>query len=692
MDIKILLKDERMNEEEIMIERLKTVLYNMVECGYMDTLQYTWWIEFIRLKGTINGINLLIDQVNAYEKKDTDDQNCLYEFKKNICLVFSKIFREEDKKIRINRNIQYNASRVHSIQFTKEQKRGVKNMLHFLIDGEKKSYGLYGYAGTGKTTTIVEFVSYLLKNRLICSIALSAPTNKAVNVIKAKFKPHLKEIVESVTNKKIDSKFNFDDCLILLESHNIHINLMTIHKLLCFQTDYSVDGDTIFVRDMKKGSLIGDYDLCVIDECSMIGTDMIDSIFDELRNFEKNGSGRRKKFKRVPKIIFSGDPAQLPPVNEDYSCIFCNKSDQLAIDRYVDQMSYNISNAVVSDTQTVMHQMYQILQEELIKMETYTLKNVCRSKLDIVTRCCLEFRNWVISDQMPDLKKFTNHTGIGFYDAKKTTDKTKTDWFEKFLQNIQSNEQCIIISWTNKQTDQYNEAVRRKLFNKKLKKFVIGDILMLSDFYNLDLGDDFVAQRLYTSEQIKITSAEIKNIPINVFKQLTHAGLKNMKQYRQIQEQLNVLIDGLNKTYFENTVFRCWVLGVVRFGEDTHNQITIVVVDDQDIAKYETIKNETNLIIKNFTKLMINRYKATPKQIEGNLIKPLWKQWHKIIIDPFANVNYGYSITCHKAQGSNFYNVYVDLDDILQNKKSLDGRKCAYTALTRTCNELHILT
>lgn len=693
MDIKTLLKDERMSDEDIGIERLKKGVYDMVDYGYMDTLKYTWWIEFIRLKGTINGIDGLISVINGYELKDTDDVNCLVNFKKNICQVFSGIFREDvDGKIRINRNIQYNASSVPSIQFTKEQKQGIVRMIHFLMDGDRKSFGLYGYAGTGKTTTIVEFVAYLLKHRFIGSIAMTAPTNKAVNVIKAKFRPHLKDIVEAVTNKKIEPNFNFDDHITLLESHKIHISMITIHKLLCFQTDYSLDGETIFVRDLAKGSLIGDYDLCLIDECSMIGTDMIDSIFDELRNFEKNINSRSKKFKRHPKLIFSGDPAQLPPVNEPTSCIFCNKPGQLSLDQYAETISHSISNTVASNTQTLIKEAHGLLQEDLIRMETYTLKNVCRSKLDIVTKCCLEFRNWVVSEKMPDLVKFTDHQGIGFYDATQSKDRTKTDWFAHFLQNIRSGEQCIIISWTNRQTDQYNEAIRKKLFNNKLKKFVIGDILMLSDFYNLDLGDEFMAQRLYTSEQIKIVSAEIKDIPINKFPPLINKGLTNMKKYNHIHEQLEILINGMNDTYFNDIRLRCWVLGVNRFGEECKESIPIVVIDDHDIAKYEMIKNETNLIIKNFTKLMLSRYKSTLRQIEKYLIKPLWRYWHKLIISPFANVNYGYSITCHKAQGSNLYNVYVDLHDILQNKNSLESRKCAYTALTRTSNQLHILT
>jgi hypothetical protein len=98
-----------------------------------------------------------------------------------------------------------------------------------------------------------------------------------------------------------------------------------------FSTDYSIDGNMIFVRDKKSSSLIPNYDIVIVDECSMINLDMIDAIFEEVRNIKNMKS---KGFKKTPKIIFSGDPAQLPPVNEDESSIFCNKKNILKYEDY----------------------------------------------------------------------------------------------------------------------------------------------------------------------------------------------------------------------------------------------------------------------------------------------------------------------------------------------------------------------
>jgi hypothetical protein len=88
---------------------------------------------------------------------------------------------------------------------------------------------------------------------------------------------------------------------------------------------------------------------------------------------------------------------------------------------------------------------------------------------------------------------------------------------------------------------------------------------------------------------------------------------------------------------------------------------------------------------------MISNYKEKQSQIERLIINALWKQWHLLLVAPFANVNYGYSISCHKGQGSNFYNVFVDVNDILQNTRESEVKKCLYTATTRAVNELFLL-
>jgi ATP-dependent exoDNAse (exonuclease V) alpha subunit len=53
-------------------------------------------------------------------------------------------------------------------------------------------------------------------------------------------------------------------------------------------------------------------------------------------------------------------------------------------------------------------------------------------------------------------------------------------------------------------------------------------------------------------------------------------------------------------------------------------------------------------------------------------------------------VKYGYAITCHKAQGSEWENVYVDLE-ISMNPRSEDYYRWIYTAITRAKKQLYLV-
>jgi len=135
----------------------------------------------------------------------------------------------------------------------------------------KKSEDIFllkGYAGTGKTYLITKFIKYYLTQKKFQNVALSAPTNKAVAVLKQS------------SDKKMEADFT------------------TIHKLLGIKREITEEGREIFVQ--KKHPIIDNYRILIIDEVSMLD----DELFDKVKQFSK----------RV-KIILMGDPAQIPPVN-----------------------------------------------------------------------------------------------------------------------------------------------------------------------------------------------------------------------------------------------------------------------------------------------------------------------------------------------------------------------------------------
>jgi superfamily I DNA/RNA helicase len=92
--------------------------------------------------------------------------------------------------------------------------------------------------------------------------------------------------------------------------------------------------------------------------------------------------------------------------------------------------------------------------------------------------------------------------------------------------------------------------------------------------------------------------------------------------------------------------------------------------------KLEEVKDEFIKIKDNFGDLYIREF---------------WKFYYEEIIDKFADITYGYSMTVHKSQGSTYERVFVDMEDIIKrNPKERESFQCLYTAITRASKEIHV--
>jgi len=66
----------------------------------------------------------------------------------------------------------------------------------------------------------------------------------------------------------------------------------------------------------------------------------------------------------------------------------------------------------------------------------------------------------------------------------------------------------------------------------------------------------------------------------------------------------------------------------------------------------------------------------------------------KMKIDPFYNavqVKYGYAITCHKAQGGEWRNIFLDIGYITEEHMGANFYRWLYTAITRATNQLYLV-
>lgn len=148
------------------------------------------------------------------------------------------------------------------------------------LPSECRALALKGPAGTGKTYVIGEFMKQAVM-KLQKAIALTAPTNKAVKVLR--------------TSAKFRHKL---------------VMYKTIHSLLGLKEDIDQKtGERKFIpsKDPDDIPKIAEVGILIVDEVSMLNNEL----FHLLNPYIEKGL----------KIVFMGDSAQIPPVKSDQDCI-----------------------------------------------------------------------------------------------------------------------------------------------------------------------------------------------------------------------------------------------------------------------------------------------------------------------------------------------------------------------------------
>ena len=587
---------------------------------------------------------------------------------------YTEMIKLKDDDIVFKNKIVFNRLiKKSNLTYTEDQKNSINDMIRFITTPQEKLFGLFGYAGTGKTTTIIDFLMNCLELKYINSLVFTAPTNKALNVIKTKVSDRIKYLLD-VNNISYEDKLSFDMNCDKLKKKNIIIEFQTIHKLLKYKTEYNMDGEIIFTKD--KDNVIDGYDIIVIDECSMIPLGLTYEIIKE-------------SVKIKTKIIFTGDPAQLPPVNEKISSVFMTQVNKITLQK----MQSLISTITIEE--------YDKFCNTLINMDQYILKEIVRTKHNSIIKCSNTVRDWIYN--IDDFINITEHADVNMniYSFDKSI-KTKTNWYKNFEKLINTEKDTIIIAWTNDEVKFYNNFIRKSLFVHKehIKEYEMGDILILNEFYilsNSDKNNQFNNQfnsqfnsqlnkvKFNTSEKIIVKNIQEINYDIEKLTHKINGNIKTFQNHRSIETKYKKFVDQINSV---NIHFKCYKMKVVKIDELDNEYEVIVLKHDEHFIHKNLIVN-TIEEIKKFRNELFSQYKLM--SIDTLLIQPLYNDFYSKFMNPFASVSYGYAITCHKAQGSNYKNVFVDFSDIVKNRNEEEMKRCTYTAVSRTIDNLYIL-
>lgn len=309
------------------------------------------------------------------------------------------------------------------------QAEGFGKMRDFIDNPEDNSmFILKGYAGTGKTYLVKTFIRYVHIRHPHHHIAITAPTNKAVRVVRKS---------SGIKDKRID--------------------FQTIHKLLGLKESIQKDGSVKFVPKQPIENSIEAFNILVIDEVSMLD----DSLFEEIQ-----------KWRKKVKIIFMGDPAQIPPVNKT-DCIPFKSESAIAFPFTEFQLTEIMRQAF--DNPIVQHA-YQI-----------------RTNLN---------KNFPIES----IETQINNSGHGVLRTEKIEMRPLLNTYFNSLEFKANPDYAKVIAWRNVTVDKVNFIIRELLYGDMIDRIVVGEKL-IANTPIIDSADTII---FTTSDEFSVLDFQIQ--------------------------------------------------------------------------------------------------------------------------------------------------------------------------------------
>jgi hypothetical protein len=319
-----------------------------------------------------------------------------------------------------------------------EQEVAMAKLKEFL-SSDGQVFLLKGYAGTGKTTIIKEFINYL--SILNKPYELMAPTGRAAKILREK------------TDKGI----------------TIHRGIYNLEKLESVNKDAENEAEhdihyyfPIRTIDNNQSKII------IIDEASMIsskenkseifsfGTDIL---LNDILTYASLKTSNNK-------IVFVGDPAQLPPVGDNQS---------LALEK-------------------------DFFQSLDLKIDEVELRKVMRQQNNLILHNAEQIRNIIESEAASEL--------VLSYDSDSYLALNTNEIIDKYIQLFPKPEigNGVVISYSNAQCSQYNWAIRERYFPFQ-QSIQVGDLLLINNNNYHTYGVE-----LYNGDIVKVVSESTHTI------------------------------------------------------------------------------------------------------------------------------------------------------------------------------------
>jgi hypothetical protein len=546
------------------------------------------------------------------------------------------------------------------MEFNTDQLAAIKAINAFIEPTNKEKYLLLtGSAGTGKTTVICHVFNHPRFNDK--KIAFSAPTNKAVSVMK---------LLSPMKNRP-------------------GVSYSTTHRIAGITRKIDENGSIYFGEREDEAFVKTEFDYIIIDEASMISKQLSDSL-------------KFKLFNSPTKIIYVGDKNQLPPVNEAISKIFTSgiKTINLnIIERYKNGI-VTYANSIKNNTKIKSSELgtdvifykdeIQWVSDFVEDYKNSVILAYTNKKVDLLNNLArsLIFKETNEKYQIGDKIVFNSHYNqneIVFYTSQiAIIDYVATDHYE--LKSFPVNDLLNIRI--------YDESLRKpgKKSYKKVEDYKAG--LKLEDPCPICYDDEVdelsetpcghrfctmcIKLWLEKNQVCPMCRCSIVQNPNSPETSIT------INDDPAVSTLVNEFISATNGHLVKINYLSVCPLDI---GEDELNISRIIRVIHEDNKKeYIEIITKLREILMKLGQLVLKKSK---NKFNCSILINLWNFYYGYYIDTFADISYGYAMTVHKSQGSTYDNVYVHLNNVLLNRTDL--KQCVYTGITRASKTLKIL-
>ena len=484
---------------------------------------------------------------------------------------------------------------------------------YILYNTDGKMCLLSGWAGTGKSTIINYVVNKVKELGYKGKFGMTATTNKAVRILKA-------------TNV-----------------NPILFEFGTIHSFCGLVQEIQYNGNVVYKPDFasKKELKIRKIDVLIVDEASMLNKELFTVVHDYSKKYGF-------------KVIFVGDAAQLPPINEKIADPFLPST----------QKSHNIK--VIELTEI----MRQASDNPIIKYATDIRTNVLNNVYD-KTDARLE---WKSPEQLiSSLKQYFD-----------TSEFTKDSNYAK------------VLAYRNVTVDRYNQIIRELIYKKSnLPKILVGEQLIVDKpIMTFDFVLNAWVMVIPTNEELEVLNVLENNadyqIKVNVLQQVPYTFLTADEAMEYGWHKF----DAITKQQIENHKFHIpLTIQIAEWKEETYKFKVYkcdVACMINDVVTKRTIDILHESSEKDFSALLNILKQSALKTTDQKIRGKIWGQYYELQ-NHFAWTKYNYAITVHKSQGSTYTNCIMHKWDIETNFNKAEVQALKYVAATRAREKLIIV-